>query len=746
MFSLNTTLEAVIRHIIKVFELPKRCYDFVLKYILINKTKKINLDYPLSTNLHQLNLGTHAFMSFQDRAEENVEESSSGSKPITSTSQLSIKITYLKNNSYRHYRFSTDKTIENLFSFLMKEFHLENENPSHLELELSDRKINLINSGDKKLVELGIGSKYQSARLSLKPYQSVITVEHSVLPKQSIEVHRNSYVIVRSWFSNEILRVDLSTIRTLIDLKQKILDLFTQEKQQSFPINDISLSLNDKTFTQSDNHCALHQLGIHDSVTIQAQRLVSRSRTTRQSESTVRNSRSKSLLQDRSNRPEIQTYQLSKRINLIGLYNLRNTCYLNSVLQCLAHVNPLTSFFQDELLKLHSNSGDKSNTKLAHGDLTSAYMEFIRHMWIGELKVFVPHDIFRILGSMAPQFSTYGQQDAQECMIFLLNSIHHEIEKRTNNNSTIIKQLFHSTIQSKTTCLQCNRDPKITSNTLCFLPISLTQRKRSFEIYFTSNRGESTCYSITILSNGSIKDLVDQFVRERGFHWLDLRIFSHKNPQEEFPMERLLENVPEDKIRVTQIGYKSPHSTDSCKSQQEETCTLDWCIRQFLSPEIMENAWLYNHECNGRKFKKEIIFKSLAPVLIIYLKRFTDENGNMRKIETKINFPINDFDLKMYCPDLMHDHSNMIYDLIAVSNHFGSVSVGHYTTYARINPDSPWYRFNDDKVTLVSNLDDIVSRDAYILIYLRRAKSSNNSEVCDSHICINMNATHSEEF
>ncbi len=44
-----------------------------------------------------------------------------------------------------------------------------------------------------------------------------------------------------------------------------------------------------------------------------------------------------------------------------------------------------------------------------------------------------------------------------------------------------------------------------------------------------------------------------------------------------------------------------------------------------------------------------------------------------------------------------------MYDLYAVSNHFGNVGYGHYTAYGK-NPDNnKWYNFDDSSVSEVSN-------------------------------------------
>ena len=58
-----------------------------------------------------------------------------------------------------------------------------------------------------------------------------------------------------------------------------------------------------------------------------------------------------------------------------------------------------------------------------------------------------------------------------------------------------------------------------------------------------------------------------------------------------------------------------------------------------------------------------------------------------------------------------------IYDLFAVSNHYGGVGGGHYTATAK-NGDK-WYDFNDSSVRSCSS-SSICGSGAYILFYQRR--------------------------
>ena len=68
-------------------------------------------------------------------------------------------------------------------------------------------------------------------------------------------------------------------------------------------------------------------------------------------------------------------------------------------------------------------------------------------------------------------------------------------------------------------------------------------------------------------------------------------------------------------------------------------------------------------------------------------------------MDEPVDFPINGLDVKDYVKmDCKAEGVNTVYDLYAVTNHFGSLNGGHYTAYGK-NPDGNWYDFNDSQVS-----------------------------------------------
>ena len=62
----------------------------------------------------------------------------------------------------------------------------------------------------------------------------------------------------------------------------------------------------------------------------------------------------------------------------------------------------------------------------------------------------------------------------------------------------------------------------------------------------------------------------------------------------------------------------------------------------------------------------------------------------------------------------------ILYDLFAVSNHYGSMSGGHYTAYGLNSKNQSWYEFDDRSVNKIYDENDIVTSAAYVLLYRKR--------------------------
>uniref|UniRef100_A0A8D3D1S9 Ubiquitin carboxyl-terminal hydrolase n=1 Tax=Scophthalmus maximus TaxID=52904 RepID=A0A8D3D1S9_SCOMX len=167
------------------------------------------------------------------------------------------------------------------------------------------------------------------------------------------------------------------------------------------------------------------------------------------------------------------------------------------------------------------------------------------------------------------------------------------------------------------------------------------------------------------------------------------------------------------------FGCKSEHKYVKHGSmevpQQQTTVELRECIDLFTTVETLEeeNPW-YCPVCKKHQLAtKKLDLWSLPEVLIIHLKRFSYTKFTREKLDSIVDFPLR--------RNLSNGEPPSRYDLIAVSNHYGGLRDGHYTSYAKNKDNGQWYYFDDSKVTYARE-DQIVTNAAYVLFYHRQDK------------------------
>ncbi|GAY57163.1 hypothetical protein CUMW_177300 [Citrus unshiu] len=135
-----------------------------------------------------------------------------------------------------------------------------------------------------------------------------------------------------------------------------------------------------------------------------------------------------------------------------------------------------------------------------------------------------------------------------------------------------------------------------------------------------------------------------------------------------------------------------------------------------------------------RQATKKLDLWMLPDVLVFHLKRFSYSRYLKNKLDTFVNFPILNLDLSKYMKS--KDGESYVYDLFAISNHYGGLGGGHYTAYAKLIDENRWYHFDDSHVSPVSE-GDIKTSAAYVLFY-RRVKSKTKAEMAETsqgHCC-----------
>uniref|UniRef100_A0A3Q2NYC9 Ubiquitin carboxyl-terminal hydrolase n=1 Tax=Fundulus heteroclitus TaxID=8078 RepID=A0A3Q2NYC9_FUNHE len=433
--------------------------------------------------------------------------------------------------------------------------------------------------------------------------------------------------------------------------------------------------------------------------------------------------------------PYYSTHAVTRRRHapgVTGLRNLGNTCYMNSILQVLSHLQKFRECFltldlcetEELLAKTNHSQGVKGVTGAVVSSAAAPLSEnplgrmgkagcwnppvdkkesvpaspqdaelvqpkeprcstrqqmslchelhtLFRVMWSGRWTLVSPFAMLHSVWNLIPAFRGYDQQDAQEFLCELLDKVQQELDTEGSKRRIVIP---------------------------------ITKRKLSKQVLKVLNTifhgqllSQVTCLSCKHKSN-----TVEPF-------W-DLSL--------EFP-ER----------------YHSRNKGSGAAAHQR-SCTLIEMLSKFTEMEALEgNIYACNH-CNRRRRKsshkplvlsearKQLLIYRLPQVLRLHLKRFRWSGRNHReKIGVHVAFD-QVLNIKPYCcPDSGHSvhRGGYTYDLSAVVMHHGKgFGSGHYTAYCYNTEGGFWVHCNDSEMKVCS-VEEVCNTQAYILFYTQRS-------------------------
>ncbi|CAH8337343.1 unnamed protein product [Eruca vesicaria subsp. sativa] len=159
-----------------------------------------------------------------------------------------------------------------------------------------------------------------------------------------------------------------------------------------------------------------------------------------------------------------------------------------------------------------------------------------------------------------------------------------------------------------------------------------------------------------------------------------------------------------------------------------EEVSLFSCLDAFLAEEPLGPGDMWScPACKEPKpANKKLYLWKLPEILVVHLKRFTYTRLLTSKIDTFVDFPVHDLDLSKYVKN--KDGESYLYELYAISNHYGGMGGGHYTAYAKLMDENKWYEFDDTRVSAVDE-SEIKTSAAYVLFYRRVGSESETSNM-----------------
>ncbi|CAH1796752.1 unnamed protein product [Owenia fusiformis] len=345
-----------------------------------------------------------------------------------------------------------------------------------------------------------------------------------------------------------------------------------------------------------------------------------------------------------------------------GMRNLGNTCFMNSVLQCLSNTKPLLEYCMQER---HIMDINKTTSSLK-GALINAFVSLLNSIWKSGESYVVPTSLKAQIQKFAPRFGGYNQQDAQELLIYVLEGLHQDVNRVTTK---VKREIIDD---------------------------------KQLEGLNTYEQSRLYWRNYTKVDDSFI---VDTFV---GQLRSTLRCTECEHKSLTFdPFWEL--SVP-----LPKRGYSD--------------VSLQDCFNLFTVEEMLEGDERPKCEkCKTRrKCGKSFSIQKFPQVLVVTLKRFSQERFMRSKLSTNVTFPVNNLDLTEYAAD--KSGGPFIYNLYGVSNHSGSTYSGHYTAYAKHPYNHQWQLFNDTRVSKVSERQ-VVSSEAYLLFYELTSSGTRSSRL-----------------
>lgn len=371
---------------------------------------------------------------------------------------------------------------------------------------------------------------------------------------------------------------------------------------------------------------------------------------------------------------------------LSGLHNMGNTCYLNSIIQCISNCEPfknyiLSSQFIEQLVIKYDNNNMK---KYLEQSIAFQLCRIIKALWKKDNCTLTINSFKELLGYKVDFFSGQEQHDSQEVLICIIGLVHDEF---VNKRIYDIEYIDDSVINYMNIKHKCD---KVIDNTKSerlkqWYIEEFNKYKNSYENRDVLTLLQSyTMWSEYKTNNNSI--VTDLFT---GLLYSQLSCLCNYRTNTFEPFTILSLPIP-----------NGPR------------ITIYDCLNEFCKDEILDddNKWACPNCKNMVNAQKSIRIWHKPQILIIQLKRFSSNT----KISARVDFPLTEFDINHIISPINNAVDDRKYELFAINLHIGNMNGGHYFSYCK--NDLGWYEFNDDICTRVVERQ-LCNSGAYLLFY-----------------------------
>lgn len=333
------------------------------------------------------------------------------------------------------------------------------------------------------------------------------------------------------------------------------------------------------------------------------------------------------------------------------------TCYMNSILAILQQ----TPYFADYIISdNYYIEDDTEDNKITLNSIIFQLYKIFKISMSNDDKQLTINTFRRNLAKKNFIWGEHQQQDSQEFLTFLLNTVEEEIKDK-------VKYMPGRKLENKKVNIE-----------------NLMAIKKWND--FTKNE-----YSI-------IKELFTG----QNQSILECNNCKYKSSQFEIFLNLQL-NIPDDAVDIYNcLDYY-------IRKEQMDKDNSVWCDFCFQKT---------------RAHKSNYIWKTPKVLIINFKRFKYNDYGMITSKNTKfIKYPIEELDISKYINPNSPHIDKCKYNLFGVNIHYSmggmhSINFGHYTSCVKNRYDNKWYNFDDNSVNEVG-INQIINNNSYLLFYLR---------------------------
>jgi len=337
---------------------------------------------------------------------------------------------------------------------------------------------------------------------------------------------------------------------------------------------------------------------------------------------------------------------------VIGIRNHGNTCFINSILQCLSYTDILAEYFvldqyKSDLKRRKRLSAFAKATGTGKGEVTEQLATLLKSLWSLQYDPEISDKFKSLVDKYGSQYKGGNQHDAQEFLLWLLDRVHEELNtatkkkyKRLKNlpgrpddvlaaeslanymrcNNSFVVDIFQAQFRSSLTCPSCERQSNTFDPFLCVsLPIPQKQfRPILVTVLYIDQSPRQVRIGLTLPVDTDIKELREVLAKDTGIDTSQLLLVEIDSLgfRSTFSDTQALSSIPAD---CPLFAVESPKRQDPDEDEDGAFMVLTW-VNVFKEGDQIERRFgtPYTIQVSRETIYgdlQKLLMKEMSPIL-----------------------------------------------------------------------------------------------------------------------------------